>query len=150
MKRVFAMLAVCAMLLCVVPMTAHATETSTSIRYFEDGSYLVTEIEVSATRMLTKVGSKTSTYYSADHEPQFKLSITGEFLYDGTTVTCTYASGTTTVYEPNSWRKISDWISYSGNAATYTTTFDSLFLGVVVDTFNSYVMISCDPDGNIS
>lgn len=150
MKRLFAVLVTCALLLCLLPITAYASETSTEITYFEDGSYIVTSIEHRTSRMLTKVSSKTSTYYSADDVPQFKVTITGEFLYDGTTVTCTYASGNTTIYEPSGWSKVTERTRLSGNTATHTTTFNNLLFGIVVDTFDFSVTITCDENGNIS
>lgn len=148
MKRFFAIVVTCTIILCLLPFSAQATETSTERTYFEDGSYVVTETTISTTRMLTKVGSRTRTYYSADDIRQWKITITAEFLYDGTTATCTYASGTTTIYNTSHWRKVSDYASYSGNNGRYTATLEHIVLGVTVDTFDTYVDISCDENGN--
>ena len=150
MKRLFTTIAVVAMLLCMVPFTAQAAEADTQIEYFEDGSYLVTETEIINTRMLTKVGSKTATYYNANDEIQWKVYVTGEFLYDGTTSTCTYASGTTTIYNTSYWRKNTDYTTYNGNSATYTVIFDYYVLGFHTDTLDCSIPITCDENGNIS
>ena len=150
MKRLFSILLVCIILFSTTPFHAHATNVNSQAEYFDDGSYLIVEVDVHSTRMLTKVGNKTATYYSADNEIQWKMFITGEFLYDGATVTCTYASGTTTIYKTSLWRKVSDNTVYSGNTATYTTTFDSLFMGVTVEQGSYSLHITCDENGNIS
>ena len=150
MKRFFAMIVVWAVLLCAVPFSAHATENNTTITHFLDGSYLVTDIQVSNTRMLTKVGSKTDTYYSSDNVAQWKMVITAEFLYDGTTCTCTYASGITTIYNTSSWQKVFDRASYSGSSATYTTRFNYSTLGIVVNSYEYSAVLTCDKNGNIS
>lgn len=132
----------------MLPFTVQASETNTEITYFEDGSYVVSETEIATTRMLTKVGSRSDTYYSADDVPQWKISVTGEFLYDGNTVTCTYASGVTTIYNTSKWSKTSDRASCSGNAAIYTATFDYSVFGITTHTYTWSVVLNCDENGN--
>lgn len=150
MKRLFVLLIALSFVICFIPGTAQASETTTSIQYFEDGSYLVTNITVDSSRMTTKVASKDHTYYSADSELQWKIVVTGEFLYDGITSTCTYATGTYTIYEPGTWGFVSQHSSYSGNTATHTVTFKSLYLGVTIGTTPFSVSLTCDENGNFS
>ena len=150
MKRVIALIAVIAALLIMNPFAAQAAETDRMVIHYEDGSYLVIENEVSNTRITTKVGSKTAEYYSANDEIQWKMTITGEFLYDGNTCTCTYASGTTTIYATSLWGKNSDSASYSGNSGTYTVVFNRKFMGITTNTVTQVLTITCDENGNIS
>ena len=144
------MITICAMLLCMIPFTAQASENTLTVDYFDDGSYLVTRISNIDSRMLTKVSTKTREYYSADDVIQWKISVMGEFLYDGNTCTCTYASGTTTIYATGFWGKNSDSASYSGNSATYTVVFDRKFMGITTNTVTQVLTITCDENGNIS
>ena len=150
MKRVFCLIALLALIVGVIPISVQAAETITTVEYLEDGSYIVTEITESYTRMLTKVGSKTRTYYDTRGNLEWKIVVTGEFLYDGTTATCTYATGTTTIYQTARWYKISDGASYSGNAATYSVTCGYKDLGVTTGTESYSVTLHCDQNGNLS
>ena len=150
MKRLFLMITICAMLLCMVPLTAQASENTVTVEYFDDGSYLVTTISSIDARILTKVSTKTREYYSADDVIQWKMTVTGEFLYDGTTCNCTYASGTTTIYATSLWGKNSDSASYSGNSGTYTVVFNRKFMGITTNTVTQVLTITCDENGNVS
>ena len=150
MKRIYSLFILLALLLSALPLQAQASEAEGNVVYFEDGSYLVTEITESNSRMMTKVGTKTRTYYSASGVIQWKISVTGEFICDGTTVTCTYATGTTTIYNHTNWYKISDSATYGGTAATYYVTFGSKNLGVTIGKLSYDVTLHCDPDGNLS
>jgi len=150
MKRLLAFALILSFVFCFVPFNAQAAETTTTVQYFEDGSYIVTEITVSNSRSITKVASKNKTYYDTNDQIQWKITVTGEFLYDGATATCTYSSGTYTIYATDKWQYSSGYSSYSGNSATYTATLLRLTLGIVVDRPTFSVTVTCDPNGNIS
>lgn len=150
MKRTFAMILACAMILCVMPISVQGAQTHTTVEFFEDGSYNVTTIEESAGRMMTKVGSKKTSHYSSNHELEWVITVTGEFLYDGTTSTCTYASGVVTIVYTAGWYFISDHSSWSGNTANYYVTFGQKALGVTIDRPTCSVSLSCDENGNLS
>lgn len=138
------------MMLCAFSLPVDAAEMRTTVTYLEDGSYIVTEIRESTTRAMTKVGDKTDMYYSATHELQWKMTVTGEFLYDGTTATCTYATGTVTIYNTDDWYFISDSSYCSQNTATYSVTFGRTALGVTTSRPTYSVSVSCDKNGNMS
>lgn len=150
MKRIYSLLVLLALFLAVLPIPAQASETRSTVVYFEDGSYLVTEITESNNRMLTKVGTKTNTRYDANDVIQWKMTVTGEFLYDGTSVTCTYATGTTTIYNHTNWYMISDSATYGGTAATYLVTFGSRNLGITIGKPSFSLTLYCDENGNLS
>ena len=150
MKRLYAVLILIALFLSALPLQAQASEAEGNVVYFEDGSYLITEITESNSRMMTKVGTKTDTYYSASGVIQWKISVTGEFICDGTTVTCTYATGTTTIYNHTNWYKISDSATYGGTAATYYVTFGSKTDGITIGKPSFSLTLYCDENGNLS
>lgn len=150
MKKLCAVLILMSLFLSALPLQAQASETESDVVYFEDGSYLITEITESNGRMLTKVGTKTRTYYSASGVIQWEMIVNGEFLYDGTTVTCTYASGSTTIYNHTNWYMISDSATYGGTAATYYVTFGSKNLGVTIGKPSYSLTLYCDVNGNLS
>ena len=148
MKRLSIYILALSLVICFIPFTAQATETTTNIQYFEDGSYLITEIVVSNTRSITKVAHKNDTYYSSTDVPQWKISVTGEFLYDGTTSTCTYATGTCTIYVTSDWAFISESSSANGNTATYYATISKQVFGINIDPRTHSVSVTCDENGN--
>jgi hypothetical protein len=78
------------------------------------------------------------------------MTVMGEFVYDGTTCMCTYASGYYTIYNTSAWNFISDSASWGNNCATYTATFGYRVLGATASTKTFNLTMHCDQDGNIS
>ena len=154
MKRIYAIFLCILMLVgtSVCPVTAVEGNSTTTVEYLPDGSYIVTVIEeqdTHGTRTNTKVGSKATSCYSSDDVLQWTMTVTGEFLYDGTTATCTYASGVTTVYVTPHWKVTQESSTVGDSTAYYTVTFARWELGVVIQRPTYGVSISCDPDGNL-
>ena len=154
MKRtVFLVLSLC-VLLGALAFPVMAVEAPVqSIEYLEDGSYIVTTIEKEAAhgaRMNTVVGSATKNFYSSDHVLQWKMTVTGEFLCDGTTVSCTYASGVTTVIKTDTWSVTNEWSTAGNSTAYYYVTFARKAWGIVVDSSTYSVSVTCDANGNFS
>lgn len=155
MKKIFAMFLCVLMLVstAVCPVTAAEEKTTATVEYLPDGSYIVTiteELDTHGVRSNTKVGSRTRSYYSSDNILQWKMTVTGEFLYDGTTASCTYASGVTTVYITPHWKVTQESSTVGDSTAYYTATFAHWELGVVIDRPTYGVSISCDANGNLS
>ena len=152
MKKLIIFFLVFVMLLCSAAFPVAATESTQNIVYLEDGSYIVTtivELDTHGSRSNTKVGSKTTSGYSADNVLQWKITVTGEFQYDGTTSSCTYASGVTNVVKTLYWEVIRESSTAGSTTAYYNVTFAHWELGVVIDRPTYGVSISCDPDGNL-
>jgi len=154
MKRMFACLLGILMLLntAICPAMAAEEEIASTVEYMEDGSYIVITIEEMdrrGARTSTKVGSKSASYYSADDVLLWEISVTGEFQYDGTTSSCTYASGITTVYDTARWKITNESATAGDTTAYYTVTFARWSLGVVIDRPAYSISISCDPNGNL-
>ena len=155
MKKAIVILICVLMLLSttVFPVTAAEAETGTTVEYLPDGSYIVTVIEEQDThgaRTNTKVGSKTRSYYSSENILRWKMTVTGEFQYDGTTSCCTYASGVTTVYNTTLWQVTSESATTGDTTAYYSVTFARWALGVVIERPTYGVSLTCDQNGNLS
>ena len=140
-----------AVLLFAMPVTVSAAEEAQEIEYLADGSYFLTTITAQGARANgSNTVSKTQHYYNANNELQWMITVTATFSYNGTSATCTYVTGTTSIVNTNSWYAISKTPSSSGNTATYTVTFEHKVLGVTVSKPTHSVSISCDGNGNFS
>ena len=142
-------------LLTFLPVLAFAGETDAAVRnvqieYFEDGTYLVSEIitENNWTRA-TKSANKTSTCYSIDNEALWTVKLNAAFSYNGSTATCTAASTDYTIYD-NNWDVVSATASKSGNRATGEFTVKKYLLGIPIDTKEVTLTLTCSPTGTIS
>lgn len=143
----------CLLMLFTCPLTALAGEydaIEVDIEYFDDGSYLVTEITTNnnLTRASTKTGAKTLTYYSAKDEPQWSFELSATFSYTGSSVTCTRADVATKIYN-NQWKVKDTSSSKSGGKATGTIEIKYTVMGVTIKTVTKTLILTCSRDGNI-
>lgn len=99
---------VIASLFCVVLLLSCLTfqvsaQTVRDVEYFDDGSYVVTELTVNTDNPFArtgKSGSKTSTYYGSNNKAYFAVTLTGQFNYTyGSSAKATGASTSVTVYD---------------------------------------------------
>lgn len=153
MKRLISLLTAI-FLFVALPCTTLASDIATStsensqITYLDDGSYYVTTITESLVRS-TKTGSRSTTYYSSSDVAQWKVTVKGTFSYDGTSATCTSASHTVTIYDD-------DWYTYSQNSyessnkAIAEVTMKLKMLGIVINTRDVTITLTCDKNGNLS
>lgn len=152
MKKISAFILTILMLLTIVPLNAFAAEdiiTDRSIEYFDDGSYMVTEITENAISTFasgTVTKTKHSHYYDNNDNLQWTVSITGTFNYTGSSATCTKATASYTIHD-NAWKVTSAVASKSGNKAIGTFTVKKYVLGVPVKTINRTVTITCSNNG---
>lgn len=153
MKKIMSILLVMSILV-MFPITAFASEDTSSANkntyttYFDDGSYYVTTITESLTRS-TKSGTKTTTHYNSSGEALWKASVNGSFTYTGSSVTCTSASHSVTIYE-DVWYTYSQNSYKSGNKAIANVVMKRKFLGIVVETKEANLTLTCDVNGNLS
>lgn len=151
MKRLCcALLAV--MLIAVLPLNcfAAANEIETSIRYLDDGSYVIETLEVSRGRSAGSVtGTKTSTGYGEDGTAEWKAVLTGTFTYTGSSATCTASSVSVTVYNSN-WYTVSKSATKSGATASASVTMWYKMLGVTTKKVTVTPTLTCDANGNLS
>lgn len=131
------------------------TADEPQIIVYEDGSYLVTTIELcgvqaaSATKTNTETRTKTVTYYSQSGDVEWKVEVVGTFTYDGTTATCTTAICTASIYNKK-WYVVSKSASKSKNVAYGNAVMGYKMLGVTVDKKTCKLALTCDPNGNFS
>lgn len=137
-----------------VPFTAFAqdvTVTDESVQYFEDGSYLVTEITESITPFSsgTKSKAKTVTFYENDDEKQWSVTLHTTFKYTGTSVSCTNAYTSHVIYD-SAWKVTQDDVSKAGSIVTGTFVVKKYWLGIITKTIPLKIVTSCDRNGNIT
>ena len=150
MKRIACLLLAVMLVLGCIPTIGEATEREQKVIRFEDGSYAITEIITSGMRASGKVsGSKPYTYYSSDGVAQWKAVVSGSFTYTGNSATCTSASCSVTAYN-SEWYTISKSASKSGSTATGNFSIGRKLLGVLVETKDVTLKLSCDKNGNLS
>ncbi len=155
MKKLTALFSVLLMLLIMCPTTAFASEsvvTDKTIEYFDDGSYIVTEITTStistfASKIVTK--SKSENYYDNSGNIEWTATVTGTFSYNGTSATCENARVSCKIYNDD-WQVASAVPSKSGNKAIGTFTIKRHNLGVVTKTVNRTITLTCSTNGVFS
>ncbi len=131
----------------------------TSIEYFNDGSYIVTEIIQSTSNYAkgaatTTTGTKTKTYYSSSNVALCALKITASFSHNGSTVSCVGTSHTEYSYD-NSWSVQNVTTSHGNSSSTKaygkaSGYFVKKILGITMNTISTSVTVYCDKDGNLS
>lgn len=130
---------------------AHASENCEVLEtiHCEDGSYLDVTLESSysrASNSLTK--TKSYNYYNADGSSAWKLSLTGSFIYTGTSSICTSSSCNVTIYDDN-WYVVSKSATKSSATARCTATMGYNYQGnTMKKTFE--ITLTCDKNGNVS
>lgn len=152
MKKLISLLSVIIMIAVMCPTTAFANDeivTDTYVEYFDDGSYIVTEIaENSITTFAAKTvsKSKSSTYYDSDNTKQWAVTLNATFSYTGSSATCTKSTTSYTIYN-SAWKVTSAVGSKSGNKATGTFTVKKYALGIPIKTVNKTLTITCSNTG---
>lgn len=139
------------MLIVMCPTNAFAGETATDkyVEYFEDGSYIVTELETSGISTFaasTKNYSKSASYYNSDNEKEWTITLSGTFSYTGSSATCTKATKSYSIYNDN-WKVTSSSASKSGNKATGNFTVKRYLAGIPIRTVNKSLTITCSKTG---
>ena len=132
---------------------ASLIETSSTIEYLEDGSYLVTTIKESPTprgEIYSKRGTKEVTLYNSDDEIQWIYYLYGMFTIEtGVSVVCTDAYRAYEIFD-TSWKEDSHSEWYSGNVAYGQAVFKRKVLFITTSTQNLEGAVTCDAYGVIS
>lgn len=151
MKKLISAIMAAVMVFSVFGTTAFASqeESSSTVEYYDDGSYLVTEVVesgISTFAASTKTYNKVATYYSESNVKQWSVKLTANFSYTGSSATCTSATTSYTIYDSH-WKVTAAKASRSGNKATGTFTVKKYVLGVPVKTVNKTLTITCSNTG---
>lgn len=158
MKKTLSLALAVVMLLSVLSVVAFAQAedavVAESVEYLEDGYYIVTTVTEEAGNSLaratsTKTGSKTATLYNSDDEALVTLKLTGTFTYTGSSASCTMASTSYTIHN-SAWKVTSATASRSGNKAIGNFTAKKYVLGIVTQTRNETLTITCSNTGVLS
>lgn len=151
MKRMTTVLLAMLMLVVMCPTNAFAGEVATDqyVEYFEDGSYIVTELKTSGISTFaasTKNYSKSASYYNSDNEKEWTVTLSGTFSYTGSSATCTKATKSYKIYDDH-WKVTSSSASKSGNKATGNFTVKRYLAGIPIRTVNKTLTIICSNSG---
>lgn len=151
MKRMTTVLLAMLMLVVMCPTNAFAGEVATDqyVEYFEDGSYIVTELKTSGISTFTastKNYSKSASYYNSDNEKEWTVTLSGTFSYTGSSATCTKATKSYKIYDDH-WKVTSSSASKSGNKATGNFTVKRYLAGIPIRTVNKTLTITCSNSG---
>ena len=123
-----------------------------NVETFEDGSYIVEDIQIipdnSITSPMATTKSKTavrnSTKYNAAGQKCWTFSLTATFQYNGTTSKAVAASCNYTIHKTG-WSCQSKSSTYSGNTAKGSATFKYL-----TATSSTTIGLKCSASGTIS
>ncbi len=139
------------MLIATIPFRCDASqEEHSSVIYFEDGSYLVESIWIQGGRSIfNTTGTKTTSYHSKNGTIMWQAILTGVFIYNGMTATCTSSVCTVEVFD-SAWYTISKSAGKSAGSATATVQMGEKLLGVTISTKTENIRLTCDPNGNLS
>ncbi len=133
-----------------IPGYAVTGNTCTEIQYLDDGGYIITTIEESASRATnSKTATKKETQYDSDGSLDWQILLRGTFTYNGTTSVCTASTVTVNIYD-TAYSKDSSSATKSGNTAYGSATIKRKVLGVTIATNTYNLTLSCDKDGNLS
>lgn len=141
-----------------VQSPAMNVEEVVSVRYFEDGSYLIRTrkqfipASTASTKgaIYEKIGTEDFNYYNADDVLQWTYTIVGTYTINtGVSATCTASSYRFTAHK-SGWSFTNTNNSYSGNTAYGSGTAVKKILFITTFTYNLSVYLSCDAYGNLS
>lgn len=141
------------------PTFADAASNET-VTHFDDGSYIVTTIieeptlqrpsgmQTNATST-NVTASKRMNYCNASNEVMWYIKVTGSFTYNGTTAKCN-SSSIKAESLVSTW-KLSKLSSARSGATAYAgATAKHYMAGVVINTMDELISLTCSPSGKFS
>ncbi len=151
MKKIKIILLSCICSLSLLNITkVKASEYDIKTEYLGNGIYLETYIEENEMFSTnTKTGTKTANYKNAAGDILFWVKVKGVFTYTGKSSKCTSSSVEAKALASN-WKVSNSTSSKSNNTAIATTTGKRYMLGIVVETRNEKVQLSCSANGKLS
>ena len=119
---------------------------------YEDGSYIestvVLDSQVGYARSSTVSGKKEYSYKSSSGKIIWTAVLHGNFTYNGTSAKCTTTSVRVNISN-NNW-KVTDKTSHaSGNSAVGEVTTKRYMQGVVMQTVNRTLKLTCTASGKL-
>lgn len=148
MRRMLCCILTLVLMMSVMPLGANALEME--IVHFEDGSYVIIQLDTYGTRASGTVsGSKTANYYSSSNVLEWKAELNGSFSYTGASASCTTADLDITIYN-STWSTQYGYASKSGNKATASGAMLKKAAGITVVKSPINITLTCDANGNLS
>lgn len=129
-------------------------DTSTTVTYFEDGSYIVTTITsdntLNRSSTFTKSGSKEVLYYNGEDELEWEYILYGEFnVVSGVSAVCTSATYSQAIYGSR-WSFSNGQATALGNTAYGVGNFTKKVLFITTSDVEIDISFTCDVYGNIT
>ena len=128
-------------------------ETYTHTEYFDDGSYLVVEVEQTPSPIapaFTKMGRKHVCLYDSHDEMVWDYALVGTYkVTTGVSAFCTNSTYEYTIYD-DSWSLTEHANHFSENVAYGTATFKRKILFLPITTHYLDVALTCDRNGALS
>lgn len=152
MKKLWKAILSVLLIMAILPAGVLAAEETCAeeVIYLDNGDYITVELTMAETRASnTKVARKTYTYYGSDNAEDWRAVLWGNFIYNGTTVTCNAAGCDVTITD-TAWYIVSKTAGPSGSAAVGSLTMGKKLLGITVATETVNMRIDCDANGNFS
>ena len=137
---------------------AHSDSVSyTATTYLEDGYYVVTTITTNNPRTSistyastnTKTASKTSKFYNGSNQLVWYVKVTGTFTYGNGSAQCTKADVDVKSYS-SYWKLSNVSAARSGATAYASATGKKIINGIVMQTINETVSLTCNSKGELS
>lgn len=131
-----------------------------SVTYLDDGSYMVTTIieeptlqkpsgmQTNATST-TRTISKQVNYYNGSNQVMWYVKATGSFTYNGTTAKCN-SSSVKAESLVSTWKMSKLSSARSGATAYAAATAKFYMAGVLMQTVDELVSLTCSPNGKFS
>lgn len=155
MKKLISVIIVLLVLI-TLPLNAYANNEKNEvinenkyIEYFDDGSYIVTEINTNNISTLATVTNKTksSIFYNSKNEKQWEVIVNGSFSYTGNSATCLNSSVSYKIYNTGMWKVTSANASKSGAKAIGDFVIKEYFIGIPIKTINKALTLTCSNTG---
>lgn len=154
-KNIFCSLLIASMFIsCISNISAQTNnsykkEAAYEIEILDDGSIIETIIEENSTNTKSSIKSGTKTVnYKNGSTTLWSISVKGTFSYNGTSVSCTNSTVLANSYSTY-WKVTNKKSSRSGNTAIASATGKRYTAGVVVQTINREVKLSCNKNGDL-
>mgnify|MGYP004531695729 CR=1 FL=1 len=123
--------------------------------YFDDGSYMVTIISnepscITSRSATTVTKSKTVNYYSSSNDIIWYVKVTGSFKYGNGSASC-LSSNVSAGSNYSNWKISNKTSSKSGSTAKASATAKQYSTsGILINTINKSVTLTCDSNGKFS
>jgi len=160
MKKIILSLILSVILLFTTNIPIHANESFTDNQIeiqkeiLGNGNTIITTIQYDSTRSSllrnsTVSGSKKVDYLNANQQIMWTFTVHGTFSISGTSVTCTSASHTVSILG-SGWNTISSSSGKSGNSASASAKVGYYSLGILIQSIERTLTLSCDSNGKLS